>query len=122
MKYATLNDAAEFTSDLNLDPGSTEIWYQRKEVFGKLAGFLKDPNTEVDPADLNKTHVLLGEVCESDPERLYVTLQGENWSPKGEARDLIMGKGLGHTSMSVGDVIVNHKGTFIVDSVGFKKI
>jgi hypothetical protein len=32
-------------------------------------------------------------------------MQGENWSPNGEARPLIQSLGLSHTSMMVGDVI-----------------
>jgi hypothetical protein len=39
--------------------------------------------------------------------------QGENWSPNGEARDLILAKGLRHTSMSVGDVIEDEGGIFL---------
>jgi hypothetical protein len=36
---------------------------------------------------------------------LWVNLQGEFWSPGGEARMLIERLGLEHTSMAVGDVI-----------------
>lgn len=36
---------------------------------------------------------------------IYDWYQGENWSPNGEARPLIAGLQLEHTSMSVGDVI-----------------
>lgn len=57
-----------------------------------------------------------------DTENLYVFMQGENWSPNGEARDLIRGLGLKHTSMSVGDIIEDTEtGQFyIVDFAGFK--
>ena len=46
-------------------------------------------------------------------------MQGEKWSPKGEARELIKSKGLRHTSMSVGDVMVVNGKPLLVDSVGF---
>lgn len=57
-----------------------------------------------------------------DLQNLYVFMQGENWSPNGEARDLIKGLGLKHTSMSVGDIILDTEtGEYhIVDFAGFK--
>lgn len=39
-----------------------------------------------------------------DLEDLFYNMQGEVWSPNGEARDLIKSKGLYHTSMSIGDI------------------
>ena len=45
----------------------------------------------------------------SDYNRLgqvYKQMQGENWSPNGDARRLIARRGLKHTSLSVGDVVV----------------
>jgi hypothetical protein len=38
-------------------------------------------------------------------EDVFEKMQGENWSPNGEARELILSLGLTHTSMMVGDVI-----------------
>lgn len=53
------------------------------------------------------THTLLGAVeWRRDWQSLYGALQGEFWSPRGEARRLIKMLGLHHTSMSVGDVLV----------------
>lgn len=40
-------------------------------------------------------------------------MQGENWSPNGEARSLIEEKGLIHTSMSMGDIVQIDKRYFI---------
>jgi hypothetical protein len=56
-------------------------------------------------AELEGTHVFLREVEAEDLESVFVQLQGEFWSPNGEARFLILSKGLAHTSMSVGDVV-----------------
>ena len=39
-------------------------------------------------------------------------MQGENWSPHGEARPLLESLGLGHTSMSIGDVIRDEEGLY----------
>ena len=41
-------------------------------------------------------------------EDVYYKMQGEVWSPNGEARELIQSLGLSHTSMNVGDVIYSH--------------
>jgi hypothetical protein len=56
------------------------------------------------------THAMLGVVAgRCDWHQLFGALQGEFWSPNGEARSLIKRSGLHHTSMSVGDVLVYHK-------------
>jgi len=55
-------------------------------------------------------------------EALYRQMQGENWSPNGEARELIENKGLNHTSMRVGDVIAAPIGYYVVMPDGFKEI
>lgn len=58
-----------------------------------------------------------------DLEEVFVQSQAENWSPMGEARELIRRLGLSHTSMSVGDVIVSELDTYYqVAGCGFKVI
>lgn len=59
---------------------------------------------------LAETHTELGRFEARDLEDLFVRMQGEVWSPNGEARPLIQSKGLAHTSMSVGDVAVRNDG------------
>jgi hypothetical protein len=54
---------------------------------------------------LKKTHVLMGKVKERNPEKLFRLMQGEYWSPNGEAYDLVSRSGSGHTSMSMGDIV-----------------
>jgi hypothetical protein len=49
-------------------------------------------------------------------------MQGENWSPNGEANELIQARGLCHTSMSMGDVIQAGDEYYQVACVGFRKI
>jgi hypothetical protein len=82
-----------------------------------------------DPADLDKTHVfLINRTVEADTpddarEEAYRVQQGEVWSADGEARPLIQQKGLHHTSMSVGDVLVDDSGdVYEVQSFGFGKL
>jgi hypothetical protein len=48
-------------------------------------------------------------------------MQAESWSPNGEARPLIIQKDLTHTSMSMGDVIVDEAGSVhLVAMFGFE--
>jgi hypothetical protein len=54
-------------------------------------------------------------------EDVFVAMQGEVWSPNGEARPLIKSLGLHHTSMSVGDFIETPSGEFYrVEGCGFE--
>jgi len=94
--------------------GATEIWYQTE---------WKPFPEDLDAKNLTKTHTLLGTVEEGHYlENLFVMMQGENWSPEGEARERIDAKGLAHTSMSVGDCIVVDGKGFMVDYAGFKEL
>jgi hypothetical protein len=52
-----------------------------------------------------KTHTFLRFLEAKDLDNVFYKMQGEVWSPNGEARDLIRSCGLRHTSMSVGDLI-----------------
>lgn len=80
------------------------------------------------PADLSATHVFLTSVeIEQDRadwalEDVFCRMQAEVWSPNGEARALIQSKGLGHTSMSVGDVAVVDGKAFVVALFGFEPL
>jgi hypothetical protein len=49
-------------------------------------------------------------------------MQGEQWSPNGEARELIRSLGLSHASMSIGDVVEDEHGHFYAVFVGFKEL
>ena len=111
-QYHSLNDASEhpevrpstqsllrrsrFSADARI-----EVWYAINPTFMDNGVF--------SPFDdkMGPTHVLLGEVdYQENWQSLYGALQGEFWSPNGEANSLIQSKGLRHTSMSVGDVLV----------------
>lgn len=83
-------------------------------------------NPDLTVADVlaEKTHVYLKEVYAEDVEQVFFEMQGENWSPNGEARELIMSKGLRHTSMSVGDAVVDREGRVIWQAApaGWKEV
>jgi hypothetical protein len=98
-------------------PTVYRVYYMKPEFFRDgICGKKTD--------DLAATHVYLKDV----PMRfggaacldlVYAHMQAENWSPFGEARSLIEQKGLQHTSMSVGDVIVVDGDPHVVTSTGF---
>jgi len=114
--YESLNDAAvKYVELIDLKPGDTEIWYSHADgfFFGE-----KCP----DLSNLDETHHKLGEVQGTELEDLFCLLQGEFWSPAGEANNLIHSKGLAHTSMSVGDVIVVGGVAHMVKPSGFEKL
>jgi len=93
------------------------VWYMRPDWFRNgICGAV--PN----PMDLQATHILLKEIEAADLAQVYAMMQGEIWSPNGEAQGFIRGKGLAHTSMSVGDVIESETGTWLVAAIGFTQL
>lgn len=56
-------------------------------------------------SELDQTHTFVCLLQSDDLEAVFYKMQGENWSPHGEARRVIEGAGTYHTSMSVGDVV-----------------
>lgn len=107
--YKSLNDV--------YPKGSTKIWYTK----GFYNPFGKEKD-DITPENISKTHILLGQISETDFDKIFSMMQGERWSPEGEARNLIKGLGLTHTSMSVGDVIEKGKTLYMVDTFGFKNL
>lgn len=61
---------------------------------------------------LPQTHVFVREVRAKSKGDVFCQMQGEVWSPNGEARPLIEFLGLNHTSMSIGDVIQDESGVY----------
>lgn len=72
-----------------------EVWYAKR---------LGDtPDTA---ENLATTHVHLLTVHQPSKEKLFAAMQGERWSPNGEARPHLEAAGLRHTSMCMGDILV----------------
>jgi hypothetical protein len=63
-----------------------------------------------------------GETVFEHLEHIYGVLQGDFWSPDGQARELIISKGLSHTSMSVGNIIQMGDEFWMIKSFGFEKL
>lgn len=77
---------------------------------------------ELDSSYDLRHHTFVREVEAESLEDAFIKSQGEYWSPNGEARDLIIEKGLDHTSASVGDVLVDEEGNrYLIESYGFYK-
>ena len=129
--YRTEDDKKKLPYDKNdikegleefLPAGNTEIWYWKDEFMrDALMGskWLIEKDLLPDPSNLEKDYIKLGSIEEKDLNKIYHQMQGEVWSPGGEARELITELGLSHTSMSVGDVIVVDGKAIMVDFVGF---
>jgi hypothetical protein len=76
------------------------VYYQKEPTFESLLVGMENVTQE----EIETTHQYLGFMLAQDLEDLYMRMQGDVWSPEGEARGLITLLGLRHTSMSVGDV------------------
>lgn len=102
------------------------VWYMKPEFFRDgIMGvdWLKERGLMPDPANLGATHVHLKDLeLDGDLEDVFVRMQGEVWSPNGEAMLLIEAKGLRHTSMSMGDVVVVDGRAHIADRFGFSEL
>jgi hypothetical protein len=93
-----------------------QVWYMKPEFFHDGTFGVRVPNLH----DLAATHVHVKDIEARGLNAVYHDMQGEVWSPNGEARELIESKGLKHTSMSVGDVIVDDVGNaHVVSMIGF---
>lgn len=119
--YNSLNDAAKISPDLA--KGSTKIWYAKStRDLGMGYDWCAKKGCLPDLKDLKKTHVLLGEVKCTSKEKIFGLLQGEIWSPNGEAHNLIDKSGTKHTSMSVGDIVEMDGKVYMADMRGFREI
>lgn len=124
-------------SDFVDEAGDVEIWYEvngryeswslRMKLIDELGANYTDrhyPNglgvLITDPRNLEKTHVLLGTIKETDLDQIFHKLN--NWGGNEEVREFIKNKGLIHTSMSVGDVIKIGDKVMFVDDMGFKDL
>ena len=123
--YETLEDAFAFTGDPRFKGGRAEIWYVKKPFFRDFIFGVQSLEDEGKPLPtlrtLPKTHVQLGTLDERNLETIYRVLQGENWS-RGRANNMLRKMGLGHTSMSVGDIVKIGNRLYIVDVMGFTEL
>jgi sugar phosphate isomerase/epimerase len=76
-----------------------------------------------DPNNLSATHVHLKDIKADTREEALARMQENIFSPNGEAFDLIQSKELQHTSMTIGDVLVDEAGVIHqVTAIGFSQL
>lgn len=115
--YTSLNDAGPAYSQ-----GNTEIWYWKQNLGHEMMkGFeyLKKSHRLPSLENLSATHVRVGTIAETDPDKIFSLMQAEAWSPQDQARGMIERLGAGHTSMTTGDIIVNQNKIAMFDKKGF---
>jgi hypothetical protein len=118
--YTTLNDAS--TLHAELAPGSTEVWYSKGDSFREMSGgpkYLAKVNKLPTADALSETHSKIGSINTVDLDEVFFLMQGEIWSPNGEARNVIGDSEARHTSMSVGDIIKLNGVIHMVANDGF---
>src|SRR6476646_6813079 len=72
-----------------------------------------------DPNNLSATHVHLKDIEADNQEDALSRMRAENWSPNGEARDLLQNKGQ-RTTITIGDVLVDESdAAYLVTGIGF---
>jgi hypothetical protein len=97
------------------------IYYPARNMI-KTIGFLFDGDG-VTAENLRDTHRMVCILESPSLEQCFDLMQGENWSPNGEAWDLIEALGVTHTSMSVGDVAVDENdNAHLVMGMGWKNM
>lgn len=118
-------EAAERFKAMDTQNRWYDVYYAKQPIF-------MDPE-DVTGENLTSTHTLVKRVHIDNEngdseamclERVYHHMQGEVWSPEGQARPLIEALDLHHTSMSVGDVVkdLNTGQLWGVAGVGFIKL
>jgi len=101
------------------------IWYMKPEFtrWGMLGYlYLKNQGKLPSPLLPEETHVFVKTLDVPEGQNLdyiFREMQGEVWSPNGEARELIRSKGLDHTSMCIGDMAEDHGVFYMCDITGW---
>ena len=91
-----------------------QIWYMKPSFFRGIVGSSPDPD------HLSATHVHLKDIEADNQEDAMSRMRAKNWSPDGEALDLLQSKGLQHTTMMIGDVLVDEgNAIYLVTGIGF---
>jgi hypothetical protein len=85
---------------------SYTVYYKKHDRIG-------DVGDNITPKEMTRGYFdsyyrAVTDITVEDLEEVYIEMQGEKWSPNGEARELISSLGLSHTSMSTGDIAFCH--------------
>ena len=83
-----------------------------KDLGQAVALYHEEPPGPYSADTIDETHVEVAHVDAEHLSTVYYTMQAEVWSPCGEALELITDLGLTHTSMSVGDIVLDDAGVY----------
>ena len=100
--YANLND--------KYPVGNTEVWFAR------------DNMSTPDANNLRATHILVGRISETEPKNVFAMMQGEIFSPQGEAEEFMRRVGLSRSNMQPGDIIKTGNDILLVTKDGFDSV
>lgn len=75
--------------------------------YKKETDFRENPNVTYESVTKGNDYVFVMTHIANNLEQIFSFMQGENWSPNGEARPYIESLDLDHTSMSVGDIALD---------------
>jgi hypothetical protein len=94
-----------------------QVWFMKPAFFRGIVGSAPDPD------NLSATHVHLKDIEADSQEDALARMHANIWSPNGEALELIQSKGLQHTSMTIGDVLVDEaENVHQVTATGFSRL
>jgi hypothetical protein len=115
--------------------GSTQVWYWKHHSTLLHFTFMGDNGandlekqalSHVDIDHLENTHALIGLIDDANPERVFKNMQAgmiePTWADGKHANLLLDQKGVMHTSMSIGDMLVVDNTVYACVSRGFIKI
>lgn len=126
--YSSLADAAITTKDERYAGGSVGIWYARGvELFGRIVAAEPQGRKGLDivklaRTNLSETHCHLGSIEANDPPTAFRMMDAERWAPGTVANKWIESLGVGHTSMTAGDVLDFRGELLLVELDGFSRI
>jgi hypothetical protein len=94
-----------------------QVWYMKPSFLRGAVGSSPDPD------NLPATHVHLKDIEANDREDALHQMRADVWSPNGEALDLLRSKGLEHTTMTIGDVLVDDTAAvYLATAIGFTRL
>jgi len=108
----------------NFERSKVTVWYNKRYSITAFSNHAKEVGFK-----LIETHAPVVEFYSDNHkhlnlcEQVFAWMQGEIWSPNGEARSLIESiEGVQHTSMMVSDIVQIDKKIFVCAAYGFVEV
>lgn len=121
--HETLNDASTLPNCECLAPGNIEVLYLDSTHELATAGMFCMEGLDTDHYEKEGLWKVLGKIKGGDTGSMAWALQGENWSPHGEAAPVVVAAGVTHTSFSSGDGFRYPDGRILIsDGLSFHEL